>query len=43
MVPGVGWNTVQDDLANELKMKHPNELTVSGNRKAERFQVAFTC
>ena len=33
IVPGVGWNTFQDDLASELKMKHPKPLQGTGKLK----------
>ena len=33
MVLGVGWNTVQDDLASELKMKHPKPFQETGKLK----------
>ena len=33
MVPVVGWNTVQDDLASVLKMKHPKPFQGTGKLK----------
>ena len=39
MVPGVGWNTVQDDLASELKMKYPKPFQGTGKLKGFKLHL----
>ena len=42
MVLGVGWNTVQDDLASELKMKHPKPFQGTAKLKDFKLHLQFT-